>query len=254
MALLNETNAQYYSGQQAFVAPSNGSNQTFNCTFNTTLVDSPIPNYIVERNGAPLNVGQYSVENNLLKVIIALTAGDDILVKLLQTAINKNYGSYEYIKLGDVINNFLVAYVGAGKLIPGVKRTDVMFHAKRGLQEFSYDTLKVIKSQELTIPPSLSVVIPQDYVNYVKCSWIDGSGAKHVIYPTRVTSNPEELPIQDVDGIPTQDNFGSNLEANQSLTEERWKDRSLTTNNQPDDYRVPNNEFLYQMVMLMVMM
>ena len=245
MALLNETNAQYYSGQQAFVAASIPSaNQTFNCTFNTKLVDSPIPNYIVERNGAPLNVGQYEVENNLLKITIALGANDDILVKLLQPAINNNYGSYEYVKLNEVINNFLVAYVGAGKLIPSVKRTDVMFHAKRGLQEFSYDTLKSIKSQELTIPPSLSVVIPQDYVNYVKCCWIDDAGAKHIIYPTRVTSNPEELPIQDQDGIPTQDGFGQNLEAQQSLTEEKWKARSLTTNNQPDDYRLPRREFL----------
>ena len=60
-----------------------------------------------------------------------------------------NYGSYIYISLDDIINNFIVAYIGAGKLIPSAKRTDIMFHAKRGLQEFSYDTLKVIKSQEL---------------------------------------------------------------------------------------------------------
>tara|TARA_A100000171_G_C2125335_1_gene143168 strand:+ start:805 stop:1683 length:879 start_codon:yes stop_codon:yes gene_type:complete len=155
-----------------------------------------------------------------------------------------NYGSYIYISLGDIINNFLVAYVGAGKLIPSVKRTDIMFHAKRGLQEFSYDTLKVIKSQELTIPPSLSLAIPQDYVNYVKVSWIDDSGAKHIIYPTRVTSNPTELPIQDNTGQPTQDQTGTNLLSQQSLTEERWKNISSTTNNQPDDYRVPRNEFL----------
>ena len=42
-----------------------------------------------------------------------------------------------------------------------------MFFAKRGLQEFSYDTLKSIRSQELNIPANLSVPIPQDYVNYV---------------------------------------------------------------------------------------
>jgi len=58
-----------------------------------------------------------------------------------------NYGGYQYTSLNDVINNFIVAYVGAGKLIPSVKRTDVIFHAKRGMQEFSYDTLKTIKSQ-----------------------------------------------------------------------------------------------------------
>jgi len=155
-----------------------------------------------------------------------------------------NYGSYIYISLDDIINNFIVAYVGAGKLIPSAKRTDIMFHAKRGLQEFSYDTLKVIKSQELTIPPSLSIIIPQDYVNYVKCSWVDGAGAKHIIYPTRVTSNPTELPIQDDTGEPTQDQTGANLLSQQSLTEERWKNRSLTTDFQPDDYRHPFNEGL----------
>ena len=155
-----------------------------------------------------------------------------------------NYGSYIYTSLDDIINNFIVAYVGAGKLIPSAKRTDIMFHAKRGLQEFSYDTLKVIKSQELTIPPSLSIIIPQDYVNYVKCSWVDDAGAKHIIYPTRVTSNPTELPIQDNTGEPTQDQTGANLLSQQSLTEERWKNRSLTTDFQPDDYRYPFNEGL----------
>ena len=155
-----------------------------------------------------------------------------------------NYGSYIYISLDDIINNFIVAYVGAGKLIPSAKRTDIMFHAKRGIQEFSYDTLKVIKSQELTIPPSLSIIIPQDYVNYVKCSWVDDAGAKHIIYPTRITSNPTELPIQDDTGEPTQDQTGANLLSQQSLTEERWKNRSLTTDFQPDDYRYPFNEGL----------
>ena len=155
-----------------------------------------------------------------------------------------NYGSYIYISLDDIINNFIVAYVGAGKLIPSAKRTDIMFHAKRGLQEFSYDTLKVIKSQELTIPPSLSIIIPQDYVNYVKCSWVDDAGAKHIIYPTRVTSNPTELSIQDKTGEPTQDQAGANLLSQQSLTEEAWKNRSLTTDFQPDDYRHPFNEGL----------
>ena len=58
--------------------------------------------------------------------------------------VENNYGGYAYTTLEDVITNFMVGYVGAGKLIPSVKTTDVMFFAKRGLQEFSYDTLKSI--------------------------------------------------------------------------------------------------------------
>ena len=73
------------------------------------------------------------------------------------TVVEENYNSYSYIKVEDLVNNFLVAYVGTGKLISSVKKTDVIFHTKRALQEFSYDTLKSIHSQELTIPPSLSL-------------------------------------------------------------------------------------------------
>jgi len=137
--------------------------------------------------------------------------------------VEENYGSYSYISLNDVVNNFMVAYVGTGKLIGSVKRTDVIFHAKRSMQEFSYDTLKSIHSMELNIPHSLSIVLPQDYVNYVRMSWIDHRGVKHIIYPTNnITIDPYENPIQDVRGVPIQDNFGDNVEGD-SLTEERWK-------------------------------
>ena len=153
-----------------------------------------------------------------------------------------HYGNYAYISMDDIINNFLIAYVGTNKLIPSIDRTDVMFHAQRGLQEFSYDTLKSFKSQELTIPPSLSIAIPQDYVNYVKISRIDKNGVKHTIYPTTLTSNPTELPIQDSNGIPTQDFVeypdghlsGDNSQASQSLTEERWK--AMPVNNPLRNY------------------
>jgi len=243
MGLITETNAQYYSGQQAFTTAGGAGPHTFTCTFNTNLIDLPVSNYTITNNGSTIGVAEYSVSENIITITSTLVVGN-IVVKLSQSAIDNNYGSYEYISLNDIINNFIVAYIGAGKLIPSAKRTDIMFHAKRGLQEFSYDTLKSIKSQELTIPPSLSIVIPQDYVNYVKCSWIDNAGAKHIIYPTRVTSNPTELPLQDNDGIHSQDSDGENTLANQSLTEEKWKNRSLTTDFQPNDYRDSTNEGL----------
>lgn len=134
-----------------------------------------------------------------------------------------DYGSYRYISITELINNFLMIHVGDGKLISSVNRNEIVFHAKRAMQEFSYDTLKSIKSQELTIPNNLTVAIPQDYVNYVKASWIDQLGVKHIIYPTTLTSNPTEIPVQDGDGIPTQDQNGDNLEGT-SITEERWEE------------------------------
>lgn len=108
-------------------------------------------------------------------------------------------GSYQFTSLDHVINNFMISYVGEGKIIPKVKRTDVLFHARRAMQELSYDTFKSIKSQEIVLPPSLTMMLPQDYVNYVKLAWSDASGIEHIIHPTSNSSNPNSI-AQDSDG------------------------------------------------------
>jgi hypothetical protein len=136
---------------------------------------------------------------------------------------NGETGGYQFISLIDIINNFIVAYVGDGKLIDDVKRTDVMFHAKRGLQEFSYDTLKSYKSIEVEVGPSLSVPLPQDYINYTKICWIDSYGIERVLYPTRLHSNTEESPLQDDQYKYLYDQDG-NLLTGTSVSDTRWND------------------------------
>lgn len=251
--LITETNRQYYEGAQGFITQL-GTTQ-FTTTFNTDLVfgswdpteiDYALNNFklYTSPTGLPDTfeeyILEYTVVNNTITPDTPLAEGTYVVVQLkildggnygdkdaFGTAVEENYGSYSYISLNDIINNFMVAYVGTGKLIGAVKRTDVIFHAKRGMQEFSYDTLKSIKSQELNIPHSLSVAIPQDYVNYVKMSWIDHYGIKHPIYPVNaLTTNPYENPIQDQRGLPIQDNFDANIEGD-SLTEERWNANNL---------------------------
>ena len=68
------------------------------------------------------------------------------------------------------------------------------------MQELSFDTLKSIKAQEITVPATLQMVLPQDYVNYTKLSWVDSAGIKHLLYPTSKTSNPSSNPLQNTDG------------------------------------------------------
>ncbi len=233
MGLITETNAQYYAGQQVF---TNVTGTTFTWTGDTDLVitsASANTNFSVLKNNTKLNYGvgaaEYTASDNVITLGTALIASDTLVIQLNITSIWDNYGSYAYTSLKDIVNNFMVAYVGMDKLIPRAKRSDVIFHAKRGLQEFSYDTLKSVNSQELTIPPSLSLAIPQDYVNYVQLSWVDNAGVKHIIYPTTLTSNPTQPLLQNADGVPEQDNYGENLESLQSKTTERWN--SLNTLN-----------------------
>lgn len=258
MGLITENNQQYYAGVQKFLSAA-GTGQAFTTTFDTDLVlgsyDPLQPNYALNNfklytaNAGVLTYTEYTspytVSGNTITFTGNLAANTSIVVQLkilsggeygnrdaYGNTVEENYGSYSYISLEDVINNFEIAYVGTGKLIPSCKRTDIIFHAKRGMQEFSYDTLKSIKSQELNIPPELSVVIPQDYVNYTKVSWIDQLGVKRPIYPANnLTTNPFENPVQDSKGVPTQDNFGNNIEGT-SITEERWRTANDTLINQ----------------------
>ena len=179
-------------------------------------------------------------------VTTEIPAGSILVVRLRATSIWDNYKSYEYVSLKDIVNNFMLAYVGNDKVISRIKRSDVLFHAKRGLQEFSYDTLKSVNIQELSVPANLSIVIPQDYVNYVQLSWVDSNGVKHIIYPTTLTVNPTFLPIQDSQGIPTQDIYGNSIQANQSITNDRWRtanSRSINGNTSASDINNGSNVF-----------
>ena len=111
-----------------------------------------------------------------------------------------DHGNYQFTSLDDVINQFIVAYVGEDKIISKIKRTDVAFHAQRAMQELSFDTFKSTKAQEITVPASLQMTLPQDYVNYTKISTVDSAGIKHLLYPTSKTSNPISNPLQDDNG------------------------------------------------------
>jgi len=253
---ITETNSQYYAGAQGF--RGNNALTAFTTTFDTDLVLGSVTSWnpldanyglnnfklYTSTTGTPGSWSEYittytvlnntitfpaAPANNLfivvqLKILTGGKYGNTEADKAYGDAVDENYGSYQYVKLNDIIDNYMVGYVGDGKIIQNAKKSDVLFFAKRSLQEFSYDTLKSIKSQELTVPESLSLVIPQDYVNYVALSWIDDYGIKRPLYPNNnLTINPYSNLLQDNTGIPTQDNFGENLEAD-SQTVTRWKD------------------------------
>jgi len=263
MSLLTENNRQYYEGAQGF--RGDGSNKSFTTTFNTDLVFGAASNTNVNyalnnfkiytsANAQPSTWSEvtsgYTVTGNtitfdtapanLLYIVVQLKKLDGgnyastPQEKAYGNTVEKNYGSYSYISLDDVVNNFLVAYVGDGKLIPSVKRTDVVFHVKRGLQEFSYDTLKSVNKLEVTVPHNLSVPIPQDYVNYVNLYWIDNSGVKHVIMPgDGLTTNPTDVFLDDNKSVPIQDEFGNNIDTT-SITDYRWKNNFFKNANNQD--------------------
>jgi len=151
---------------------------------------------------------------------------------------SSNLGGYQFTSLQNIIDQFMLAYVGEDKLISKIKRPDVVFHAQRALQEFSFDTFKSTKAYEIQVPATLAMPLPQDYVNYVKVSWVDNAGVKHRIYPTTDTSNPSGV---------VQENLTGNAPYYFFLNEEALTGNSTTLSNyqanNPSENKV--NDFNY---------
>jgi len=227
MGLLNQTQQQYYGGTKSFT----GDGVTDIFTISTTQTQFPgsfnmigveNPNVSVYIDGVLyaqsfINAGNNTVVNYNFRYttndgwhvdFIGNTPESGAEIKLVvdtsqyqnpSTGVIEKVVPYQFTTLKHIINNFVVAYTGEDKIISKVNRTDVQFHAMRALQELSFDTFKSTKSQEIEVPPSLKMILPHDYVNYVKLTRKDSNGIERILYPTIFSSDPKAIK-QNADG------------------------------------------------------
>ena len=236
MGLINVTQQAYYSQSQGFTG--DGSTTTF--TLTTTHFPS-LPaakaNIQIFVNGKEVNTANYNYSSptvtftgNSLNTDVLESNGapkTGLIIQVKESTKAERFGGYRYISLTDLVNNYMYAYVGDGKLINRTKRTDVLFHAKRGIQEFSYDISRIEKIQEIELGPSLSMPMPQDYVHYVRLSFVDDAGIENIIYPARYTSRPSESILQDDDYAYLFDSDGSLLKGT-PIINDRFKDFDIS--------------------------
>ena len=138
---------------------------------------------------------------------------------------SNDLGYYSRTNLEDIINNFIVAYTGEGKVLSKVPRHEVAFWAQRAVQEFSYDMFHAENAMEIELGPSRIMPLPADYVGLVKVTWIDAQGLERVAYRNRQAS-PSQAVIQDQNYDYLYDQNGDLLEAKNSVSEERFQDPS----------------------------
>tara|TARA_R110002096_G_scaffold205829_1_gene391935 strand:+ start:353 stop:802 length:450 start_codon:yes stop_codon:yes gene_type:complete len=140
--LITETNAQYYSGSQTFEAPR--PNSLLIANFDTDLIFGSHDPTTAEYNlnnfklytsqlGLPGTfieyTSAYTVSNNVITLGVTPQATEWFVIQLLSQyggeygnrdafgdVVEDNYGGYSYTTLEDVITNFMVGYVGAGKI------------------------------------------------------------------------------------------------------------------------------------------
>jgi hypothetical protein len=239
MGLITQSAREYYEGSQLFTG--DGSTTTFTLTFTPLPTAESVFRVFIAGDEVDDDLHTYNSSTGVITFTSAPANGAVIKV-LLQ---NQNTGNYRYISLADIVNNFLVAYVGDGKIIDHVSKQDILFHAKRAIQEFSYDISRVEKIFEVTIPTTLVVPMPQDYVNYVKLSWIDDNGLERRIYPTNQTSRPSQAVLQDTDGNYLFDNDNSLLLADDETTPlfEGIETNAALGSSSANDYFTHNSDY-----------
>ena len=256
MGLLKQTQQEYYDVKKSFTGDGttvlftvSNSLSTFPTTYSSSDVDIYIDNVLIINNSykfAFTTVNgwhvDFSTPTGAGTAYGVPTSGAAIVID-----VSSNFGNYQYITLADIINNFMISHVGQDKIINKIDRVDVAFHAQRAIQELSFDTFKSCKAQEIEVPASLTMILPQDYVNYVKLTWSDSAGIEHVLYPARKTSDPFNIK-QDTDGnysFDIDDDTSVNLNLRDDTTDlipanesDTWGNyKSNTPSENQDDYQ-----------------
>lgn len=135
-------------------------------------------------------------------------------------------GNYQYVALKDIVNNFMLTVVGDRNHIQYIERDIVLFHAKRGLQELNYDVLNEIKGIEIELSDNLTLILPEDYVKYVRVSWIDDAGNFHPMIKNTDTKIAESY-LQDNEYNILFDESGNVLKASQNTFDQTLLEPNL---------------------------
>ena len=135
------------------------------------------------------------------------------------------HGYYQHISLAEIVTNFMVAETMEGMTCQNISQTVVEYHAQRGVQELSYDTLRSVKSVEFEPDGRGSVILPQDAVGVLGVFWSDDSGYKHPMLERRFSGNPLS-PLEDEQGNFLYDENGNHLYAEESTTLSRFNART----------------------------
>ena len=110
----------------------------------------------------------------------------------------------------------MLMYQGNHELVNNINRFQILFHAKRGIQELNYDAMKEIKVLQLDVGNNSRFILPADYVNWVRISQFRNG----VLYPMseNIQTNWSSAYLQDKNdrklfSVPFDENPNSALAA-----------------------------------------
>ena len=119
------------------------------------------------------------------------------------------HGNYQYINLEEIIDE-LQMIKGKNQFLRSIPRAEFIMYAKRTLREFNLDLTQEVKAIELEINDTLNLVLPEDFLSYVRISYIDENGELRPIAQSNSLLIAKSY-LQDNDGNILFDNDGNIL-------------------------------------------
>lgn len=132
-----------------------------------------------------------------------------------------SHGSYQFVTLKEVIDGLLTeAKLDPDNYLKNTNRALIIYHAKMVVKELTKSTASATLKIEMTVPNNSCIVMPQDYVDYIRVSAVvvDGfTGARRLeVLDVNPNMNTATGYLQDNNAQILFDNQGNILTADAS--------------------------------------
>lgn len=125
------------------------------------------------------------------------------------------WGNYQNVTLEAIVLDFLAGQ-DPDDYTSTVKRSQALLKARQAIQELYFDVANEIKGRSLVIDGRLQIVMPTDYVDYVRISWVDERGVLHPLAANKSKAAASTY-LQDHENNILFDNEGCILEDGSSV-------------------------------------
>jgi len=97
------------------------------------------------------------------------------------------WGNYQFTFLEELVNNFQQNYLGDNTVVGYVPRHKIVGRVKQCIREFHFSMLNQARVVELELGDALDIILPPDYIDYIRISWLDQNTG--IIRPMSVNRN-----------------------------------------------------------------
>lgn len=131
----------------------------------------------------------------------------------------ENHGEYVYVSLEEMVNNFISEYTGDGTILGKANRSKILFQFKQGIKKLSINALREVKAVELELGDTLDIILPPDYVNYVRISYVNAESGDLMVLSRNTKVPLATSYLQDHTAEILFDNNGFILEGTTAMAE-----------------------------------